>query len=1042
MKEIIGGRYEFNRITDIIGRGAMGTVYRAHDTQTGNRVAIKQLKLDPQSKDEGIISRFMREADVLRRLQHPHIVTVYDTVQDVELGYYLVMEYISNGSLWDEIQANPQLSITRALTIAQQLASALMVVHEQAIIHRDIKPPNVLIADDKSPRLSDFGVVHMNEKTRITETDGIIGTLDYLSPETLNGEKVTPRTDIWALGVLLYEILAGKRPFPADTPATLITAILTKPPLDLLASRADIPPNLRNLIEWMLVKDPANRTDSMVTVHQSLTDILNGTGIIAIPTTSTRLGKLYKRIGTLPKLFTDDTFYNRQHQQTEITNAITEGKPFISIYGRGGIGKTGLTSKVMGDFERQGEIRGVAYLRANSTPTLNITSLIDALREFLPNDHPFHDISKDASVSVPAKTRALMDGLADGRYIVYIDNLETLQHPTTYSLIDDGIRQFFETILEAQGGKALTLIITSRYPIPFPNELKPYETVIRLDDGLPPADAIAFLRQMDKQAVLPKTDTQLNMWIEKVGSYPRGLEALVGYLQGGDTRHIDDLLDDPALFEGEVLSNIVHHIHNALPKDFRQVMAGVAIIGQSTLRPELDYLLSPHIDSTRLRVILEKLVEGRFLTYNRQTRAYSLHPIDQAYALSSTPEGSSADDDSAFTRYILNKRMADYFLNKRTPTTTWSGLEDLEPHLREIAYRYAMSDYDACARLMMEIDFSYLLRWGYNDLVISWHSRLAGKIQDPALAQNTIGTLGSAYYYMGDIKKASDYFGQALKLARGSNDKQGEIRWLGNLGAAHNSLGQLQTAITYYEQGLVIARELGNKQREGVLLGNLGIAHNDLGHSESAIAYMQQALALAKELNDKLGTGVRLSNLGSVLTKIGRYDEAIAHLHDALEIVKEIKALLLTQHIYINLTRAYWFSHDIANAFASIKTAREYDAPDSNDVAAVLNGCLAYCAGNHPEARSAFDEGLNYANALLSKTANQYERLYSRALAYVGLWVVTGENDYYIAAKNAYHEAKAVNANRGVVIDAQQQLSALLACSDKDGAELLASLAN
>ncbi|HRF95517.1 MAG TPA: hypothetical protein PLZ51_09995, partial [Aggregatilineales bacterium] len=96
------------------------------------------------------------------------------------------------------------------------------------------------------------------------------------------------------------------------------------------------------------------------------------------------------------------------------------------------------------------------------------------------------------------------------------------------------------------------------------------------------------------------------------------------YLNGGETRHIDDLLDDPTLFEGEVLSNVVHQIHEALPQDFRRVMAGVAIIGQSTARTELDYLLSPYMDASRIRFILERLVDGRFLTYNRQNRTYSI----------------------------------------------------------------------------------------------------------------------------------------------------------------------------------------------------------------------------------------------------------------------------------------------------------------------------------------------------------------------------------------------------------------------------------
>ncbi|MCL4252852.1 MAG: serine/threonine-protein kinase [Anaerolineae bacterium] len=1040
MKIVIGEHYEFDNQTDIIGRGGMGTVYRGKEVATGKLVAIKQLKPSLLGEDQALIARFIREAEVLRQLNHPHIISVYDMIHDVELGYYLVMEYISHGTLWDELQAYPHLSIPRALTITQQLTSAMILVHENNIIHRDIKPSNVLIADDKTPRLSDFGVIYLDEKTRITQTESIIGTLDYLAPEMLNGDTITPQTDIWALGVMLFEMLAGARPFPSDNPTLLLTAILTKPPIPLQKLRPDVPENVIRLVEWMLVKDPHHRADSMKTVYDTLQDIIAGTNIISIPITSTKIEKAYKQIGALPKLFTEDTFYDRTYQQATVTNAITEGKTFISIYGRGGIGKTALTSKVLADFEKGGNINGVAYLRANSTPILNITSLFDTLREFLPNDHPFHDTYKDASVSIADKTRSLINGLAGGRYLVYIDNIETLQHPTNYTLIDDGIRQFFETLLETKGGETLTILITSRYPLPFPNHLKPYETVVRLDEGLPPNDAIEFLRHMDKQNLLPETDTQLHLWIEKVGGYPRGLEALVGYLQGGDTRHIDDLLDDPALFEGEVLGNIVHHIHNALPDDFRQVMAGVAIIGQSTLRAELEYLLSPFIDSTRLRLILEKLVDGRFLIYNRQTRAYSLHPIDQAYALASTPEGSPDDDDKAFTQYVLNKRMADYFLNKRTAPDTWKTLDDLEPLLREMVHRYAIYDYDTSAQIMATIDFSHLLRWGHNDLVISWHTRLAGKIKNPTLAQNNIGTLGSAYYYMGNIQKASEYFRQALQLAQAQDDKQGAIRWLGNLGAAHNSLGELSVAVTYYQQGLDIAREMGNKQREGVLLGNLGIAYNDLGQSEDAIDYMQKALSIARELNDKVGIGVRLSNLGSVLTKIGRYSEAIEYLNQAIQSIAEIKALLLSQHIYINLTRAYWFSDNLDTAFTAITKAREYDASNANAVSATVYGCIAYCLGKKDEAKNAFDDGLATVEALLSKTANQYEPMYSRALAYTGLWLLTGDSEAYSRAFSAYTEAKKVNSVQGILMDNRQHLEALLRCSDKDGSALLAIL--
>ncbi|HRF95516.1 MAG TPA: protein kinase, partial [Aggregatilineales bacterium] len=501
MRERIGNRYEFDRASGVIGRGGMGTVYLGTDTQTGMTVAIKQLLPDLISDTTDFITRFMREAEVLRGLQHPNIIKVYDTINDVELGYYLVMEYIGGGSLWDELQAIPQLPIPRILTLAQDIASALIKVHEKNIIHRDIKPANVLIADDKSSRLSDFGVIYLQDRTRVTETGMLVGTFDYLAPEMLNGAGMTQQSDIWAFGVMLYEMVAGKRPFSGDAVSITLAAIMMKPHPDLSAIRPDAPANLVRLIDWMLVKNPQDRVADMVIVHQSLVEIMNGYDLSAnIPT---KRMMPFKRIGSPPKIFLDDPFYDRTHEQTAISNFLTESKPFIGVYGRGGIGKTALVSKVLGDFEKNNTLDGVVYLRANSIPALNGETLLDSLAKLLPQSHDFHAKRADNAIPFTEKVRLLLEGLSGGRYVVYMDNLETLQDPEQHTITDDAIRDFLTSILETRGNGVLSVIVTTRYPVPFANIHKPYEAVVRLDEGLPLADAIQFLREMDKQGVLP-----------------------------------------------------------------------------------------------------------------------------------------------------------------------------------------------------------------------------------------------------------------------------------------------------------------------------------------------------------------------------------------------------------------------------------------------------------------------------------------------------------------------------------------------------------
>ncbi|HRF98291.1 MAG TPA: serine/threonine-protein kinase, partial [Aggregatilineales bacterium] len=151
---------------------------------------------------------------------------------------------------------------------------ALTRAHRQKIIHRDLKPANVLIAHDGTPRLTDFGVAQIQDKTRVTRTGAVVGTLNYLSPEALNGDPIDERTDIWAFGIMIYEMLAGRSPFSDESTTALITAILTKPATDLIELRPDVPPMLARLVEQMLIKDREKRVDSIRKVGSELEDIL------------------------------------------------------------------------------------------------------------------------------------------------------------------------------------------------------------------------------------------------------------------------------------------------------------------------------------------------------------------------------------------------------------------------------------------------------------------------------------------------------------------------------------------------------------------------------------------------------------------------------------------------------------------------------------------------------------------------------------------------------------------------------------------------
>ncbi len=201
---VILGRYELG---PPIGEGGMGEVFRGLDRQTDQPVAIKRLKSGRLSNDPTLVERFEREGDALRALDHPNIVKVLASAEEAG-SHYIVMEYVAGGSLADLLSKEGRLPIARTVDIALELADALTRSHHLKIVHRDIKPGNVLLAEDGTPRLTDFGVARIGEST-FTGTGSVIGTIGYISPEAFQGRGSDTRGDIWAFGVLLYEMVSG-----------------------------------------------------------------------------------------------------------------------------------------------------------------------------------------------------------------------------------------------------------------------------------------------------------------------------------------------------------------------------------------------------------------------------------------------------------------------------------------------------------------------------------------------------------------------------------------------------------------------------------------------------------------------------------------------------------------------------------------------------------------------------------------------------------------------------------------------------------------
>ncbi|GIK63720.1 MAG: hypothetical protein BroJett018_15140 [Chloroflexota bacterium] len=270
-QQVIANRFEMG---SFLAGGGMGDVYRGMDRTTEQPVAIKVLKPEIVAQDPDQLQRFAREGELLAKLNHPNIVKVIKMAQE-EGRHYIVMEYVGGGTLRDLLLEQPQLLIKRVMEIALDLADALTRAHRLNIVHRDLKPANVLIAEDGTPRLTDFGLA-WQAGSELTQTGMVMGTSAYLSPEAISGHQLDARSDIWAFGVMLYEMLAGRRPFNEESQAALLFAIMQKPAPDLQGLRSDVPEALANLIRRMLEKDPDNRIPSVRQVGAELEAMMSG----------------------------------------------------------------------------------------------------------------------------------------------------------------------------------------------------------------------------------------------------------------------------------------------------------------------------------------------------------------------------------------------------------------------------------------------------------------------------------------------------------------------------------------------------------------------------------------------------------------------------------------------------------------------------------------------------------------------------------------------------------------------------------------------
>ncbi len=270
----INDRYAIIRT---IGEGGMANVYLAYDTILDRNVAVKVLRGD-LANDDKFVRRFQREALSASSLNHPNIVEMYDVGED-DGQYYIVMEYVEGKTLKQLLKRRGSLTITEVIDIMSQLTDGMAHAHDSYIIHRDIKPQNIMILENGLIKITDFGIAQALNSTQLTQTNSVMGSVHYLPPEQANGKGSTIRSDIYSMGILMYELLSGSVPYRGDNAVEIALKHLKEPLPSIRKKLPELPQSIENIILKATAKNPQNRYKDAREMHQDIITAMDETRV-------------------------------------------------------------------------------------------------------------------------------------------------------------------------------------------------------------------------------------------------------------------------------------------------------------------------------------------------------------------------------------------------------------------------------------------------------------------------------------------------------------------------------------------------------------------------------------------------------------------------------------------------------------------------------------------------------------------------------------------------------------------------------------------
>ncbi len=871
------------QLREEIGIGGFGAVYRAYQSAVDREVAIKVI-LPKYANHPNFVQRFDAEAKIVARLEHPHIVPLFDYWHD-DNGAYLVMQWMGGGNLHHSLEKQGAWSLERIRKLLDQISAALMAAHKRNVVHRDIKPANILLDSDGNAYLADFGIAKdLQSDAHLTQENSILGSPAYLSPEQIRGEKISAQTDIYSLGIVLYELLTGKHPFEGASTKTMIAKHRKETLPSLQLSSINLPVALDAIIQRATAKEPTARYSDVASLAKSFHHALKSLDltlinedqaqeentnpipvrkpipdetVVPLPTGNLQ-ARLYEKSATI--LEKPRRLIGRDKVLKKINRLIDEQEPIL-LHGFGGMGKTALAASVAATFIESNK-KSVLWLEMGAKST---GMVFEALAKAIGKQSDIAEKTGDERVMAMREILADFDGL------LVLDNVWN-EH----------------TLFQTMRGlpPLLPVIITSRYTMPIDGEVIDIE-------ALPDDDALTLLSYHARQKYTDNKDA--GELCTKLGNHPFALEIAGKQLKV--LRH---------LTPNQLLKDIAEAPHNLeIPGEFSEIgRRGIKDLFDSSVNElnlkqrevfsSLGAMSSPTATVQLLSLVLkrdEKVVEDSLVGLKRRglldlisekdiPKHYRIHDLTHSYA-----RAMFQNENIGYTPVFdaIKKFTSDHAEDH--------DLLDFEQGnilgIASIAQIKSVNDILIDVMKVLTLD-GYLNTRGHTPLFLECldsaieASRKSDKV-DKEILHHLLSKRGNAFKDRGDIDAALRAYQEALQLAPNPNREAILLSVIGM--TLYQSKGS--GAEEYFEKAYQVAKANNDDMALSFVLdyrGGLAIFQENY---EAAEKHLKEAVAVAERLNDLARLFFSLQNLGTAQECLGIPKTGLQTHQRALKIAED-----------------------------------------------------------------------------------------------------------------------------------------------------------